>query len=158
MLTRTRATAIADDLRAAAEQATQVMASIPAERWTRLTAAEGWTVGRTVRHIALGLTTGDEWIRTMVSGRPVTMTAEELDARNAAQGEPAFAERDLLVRQLRDNLALSCQLIEGLSEADLDRTGVFAVAGGEMSVERLSGAQARHIRLHLAGISTAVGG
>ena len=89
------------------------------------------------------------WLRELVAGRPVTVDSDIVDALNAehaaAAGEVSQAAA---VQHLEHSVAALCELVAGLSVADL------AAGGGR--AERLAQIAIRHADDHRAEIEAAL--
>lgn len=140
-------------LRYAIEKAT------PSE-WASTTAAEGWTVAATAKHmvqhaeavVAIG---------PLMEGRPdeIETRGAHRDETNARQSKNAAAAppQDVL-RDLRATGSQAVELVRGLSDADLDRTYTFQFLGGaQLSIAQLLEALISSGAEHGASVGATVG-
>jgi DinB superfamily len=89
------------------------------------------------------------WLRDLVAGRPVVVNSDVIDALNARHAAAAAAvSRAAVVQHLERSGAAMCELVAGLSAADL------AAGGGR--AERLAQIAARHADDHRADIEAAL--
>jgi hypothetical protein len=109
------------------------------ENWRKVLAAEQWTVGVTARHIGAGHFDAVGLARMMVKGEKLPeFTMEQLVAMaNEHARQHAGCTREEVLGVLRRNGAALVDYVAGLSDAELDRTGHLALAGGELSAQQL---------------------
>ena len=109
------------------------------EDWRKVCSGEGWTVGVVAHHVAAGHFGAIDFVRMIVAGEAIPeITMEAIDQMNAQHAkEHANCTREEVLALLRKNGSAFAGYLEGLSEADLGRTGYFAAIGGDVSAQQL---------------------
>jgi len=127
------------------------------QQWQARCAAEGWSVGVVVHHVATDYLDVLAVITALATGASLPMVSrEQLDERNARQPEHGASRSQAeTLALLERNSARVVESVRRLSDAQLARTG--PVLGHERSVAQfiavvLSG----HIEGHLASIRATV--
>ncbi len=121
--------------------------------WERVTAAEGWPVGVTARHLGLWYPAMTLWVRAIAGGEPIVVgPIRAVNAEQAALG--VVASPDEVVELLTLNGKTLASALRTLTEHQLDDEVDF---GGE----RASGIEVAevviaHVEEHLASITLAV--
>ncbi len=109
------------------------------EDWRTVCSDEGWTVGVVAHHVAAGHYSSLDLVKMIVAGEtlpPLTMdTIDQMNAQHAQ--ENADCTREEVLGLLRKNGSAFASYLEGLSEADLVRTGYLAAIGGDVSAQQL---------------------
>ena len=107
--------------------------------WQKVCSSEGWTVGVVAHHVAAGHFGAIDFVRMIVAGEAIPeITMEAIDQMNAQHAkEHANCTREEVLGLLRENGSAFVSYLEGLSEADLDRTGYLAAIGGDVSAQQL---------------------
>jgi DinB superfamily len=108
--------------------------------WLKVCGGEGWTVGVVARHVAGGHYGAIiELAKMIIAGKKLPeFTAEAINQMNAQHaGKHANCTKSEVLGLLDKNGAAMLSFVNGLSDADLGRSGHMAVAGGEISVEQL---------------------
>lgn len=123
------------------------------EHWGTETPEEGWPVGVTARHIALGHQLMNGWLAAVKSGTAVPSTGDidEQNAAVAAQGVVASPEE--VAQALRRGGETVAAALRDLTDEDLERDVDFG--GQPMPASRVAGAAERHVRTHLASMKAA---
>ena len=107
--------------------------------WRKVTAAEGWPVGVTARHIAVAHYPVIEWVQMLVQGDPlppVTMdTIDQINAQHAAAHQDCT--QDEVVELLRANHAKVVAYLATLDDADLGRQGYLKLFETDISAAQL---------------------
>ena len=108
------------------------------KNWKKACAQEEWPVGVTARHIAAGHFEAVDLARMIAKGEKLPeFTMDQLVAMaNAHARQHAACTRDEVLGLLRRNGAALVDYVAGLSDAELDRTGHLALAGGKMSAQQ----------------------
>jgi uncharacterized protein (TIGR03083 family) len=124
--------------------------------WAILTSVEGWTVKDVVAHLAYNQPTQPRLIRNILDGKGGTPANFDLAYFNRRGIEKQRAKD---VPQLKAELAAghadTLQLLDEISEADLDTPGNHASAGNT-TIENIFHTIARHDREHTAHIRDAL--
>lgn len=109
------------------------------EDWRKVCSGEGWTVGVVAHHVAAGHFGAIDFVRMIVAGEAIPeITMETIDQMNAQHAkEHANCTREEVLALLRKNGSAFAGYLEGLSEADLGRTGYLAAIGGDVSAQQL---------------------
>ena len=109
------------------------------EDWQKVCSGEGWTVGVVAHHVAAGHFGAIDFVRMIVAGEAMPeITMEAIDQMNAQHAnERANCTKEEVLGLLRENGSAFAGYLEGLSEADLARTGYLAAIGGEISAQQL---------------------
>lgn len=109
------------------------------EDWQKMCSGEGWTVGVVAHHVAAGHFGAIDLARMIVAGEAMPeITMEAIDQMNAQHAkEHANCTREEVLALLRKNGSAFAGYLEGLSEADLVRTGYLAAIGGDVSAQQL---------------------
>ena len=109
------------------------------EDWQKVCGGEQWTVGMVAHHVAAGHYSSLDLVKMIVAGEtlpPLTMdTIDQMNAQHAQ--ENADCTREEVLGLLRKNGSAFSVYLEGLSEADLVRTGYLAAIGGDVSAQQL---------------------
>jgi hypothetical protein len=131
------------------------------EDWLKVCGGEGWTVGVVARHVAASHYGAVELAKMIIAGKKLPeFTAEGLNQMNAQHaGKHADCTKAEVMGLLKKNGTVLVEFVNGLSDADLSRTGQLAIAGGETSVAQLIdmiiiGSAGEH----LASMKAAIGG
>ena len=134
-----RAKNLAGRLRAFTDDVIGFVEGCSDENWRKVLATEEWTVGVTARHIGAGHFEAVGLARMMVKGEKLPeFTMEQLvEMANAHARQHAGCTREEVLEVLRRNGAALVDYVAGLSDAELNRTGHLALAGGELSAQQL---------------------
>jgi hypothetical protein len=134
-----KAKKLAERLRAFTDDVIGFIEGCSDENWRKVLATEEWTVGVTARHIGAGHFEAVGLVRMMVKGEKLPeFTMEQLvEMANAHARQHAGCTREEVLGVLRRNGAALVDYVAGLSDAELDRTGHLALAGGELSAQQL---------------------
>ena len=122
----------------------------PSEQWRSAPlASDPRPVAVVVDHVADAYEYLAGWLRELVAGRPVTVDSDIVDALNAEHAAAAGqVSQAAAVQHLEQSGAALCELVAGLSAADL------AAGGGR--AERLAQIAIRHADDHRAEIEAAL--
>ncbi len=109
------------------------------EEWRKVCSGEGWTVGVVAHHVAAGHFGAIDFVRMIVAGEAIPeITMGAIDQMNAQHAkEHANCTTEEVLALLRKNGSACASYLEGLSEADLVRTGYLAAIGGDVSAQQL---------------------
>lgn len=147
-----------------ADQYDAVMAEVAAfagtctdEEWRAQCPNDERTVGVVFDHIADGNPEVVLWIKTFLADKPVVITRESLDARNAEHAHRAENRpRQTTIDDLKQSAARTSNVLRALTEKELRASQDFAWAGRQ-EVAWVTGAAVRHPRGHLKSIREALG-
>ena len=108
------------------------------EDWGKVCPGEGWTVGVVARHIGVGHYNALDLAKMIVAGEKLPdLTGEAIDQANAKHAqEYAGVTREEMLAALRENGSSVSSFLKELSDADLDRTGLMELAGGDISTQQ----------------------
>ncbi len=120
------------------------------DQWSaRPLEGDGRPVGVVVDHVADSYGYLGRWVRQLLAGEPIEVSAEIIDALNARHAEEAArATRESVLAHLQDNGDTFAALIRPLAEADLDI--------GDGRVRRFALIAVRHADNHGAEIDAAL--
>lgn len=147
-----------------ADQYDAVMAEVVAlagtctdEDWRAVCPSEQRTVGVLFDHVAAGNPQVVLWIKTFLADKPVEITREVLDARNAEHAHRVGDRpRQATIDDLKQGAARTSSVLRALTEKELRASQDFGWAGRQ-EVAWVASAAARHPRGHLKSIREALG-
>ena len=107
--------------------------------WRKLCPGEQWPVGVVARHVAASHFGAIGLVKMAVAGEELPeLTAGAIDRMNLKHAEKhRLCTRDDVLKILRENGASTVDSVARLRDADLDRAGHIAAAGGDMTVEQI---------------------
>jgi len=107
--------------------------------WKKTCEKEEWPVGVTARHIGAAHFEAVGLARMIVNGEALLeFTMDQLVAMaNEHARQHAGCTREEVLGLLRRNGTALVDYVAGLSDAELDRTGHLALAGGKLSAQQL---------------------
>lgn len=129
-------------------------------KWSAVCNAEGWTVAQTAQHVSGQFPLEMEFITAPPEGKPLPgYSLDDINSKNddRAAKHGSVTRADVL-RELRDGAASTAAYIRTLSDEQLDKTGVLALAGGaSVSTQQLieGGVLIGHVTGHLESIRAA---
>jgi len=134
-----RAKKLAGRLRAFTDDVIAFVEGCSEANWKKVCKKEEWPVGVTARHIGAGHFEAVGLARRVVNGEKLPeLTMEQVVERaNAHARQHAECTRKDVLEVLRRNGAALVDYVAGLSDAELDRTGHLAMAGGELTAQQL---------------------
>ncbi len=111
----------------------------PDEDWSKVCPGEQWPVGVVARHIAASHIGAIGLAKMLVAGEKLPeLTGSVIDQMNLKHAEKhRFCTRTDVLKILREQGASAADFVAGLRDADLDRTGHIAAAGGDMTLEQI---------------------
>lgn len=153
-----RAGTLARQFTEANDEMIAAAAGASASHWRAQCPGEGWTVGVTAHHVAVGHEPVAGLIMGVATGQqlpPITM--EALNEGNAAHArEFADCNQDETVALLRSAGAAAAEMVRNLSDEQLDRSA--EVVGQRMTAQQLAeNILISHVKGHLASIRAATG-
>jgi DinB superfamily len=121
------------------------------EQWPmRPLEGDGRPVGVVIDHVADSYLYMGRWIRLLVAGEPIEVSAEIIDALNARHAEGAAnVSKEQVIDHLQECGDEFASLVRSLSDADLDR--------GDGRVRRFALIAIRHADDHGAEIEVSLG-
>jgi hypothetical protein len=133
-----RAKKLVERLRAFSDELIAFVEGCSEKNWKKM-CKEEWPVGVTARHISAGHFEAVGLARMIVKGEKLPeITNEELvEMANAHAREHAACTREEVLGVLRRNGTVLVDYVAGLSDAELDRTGHLALAGGKLTAQQL---------------------
>jgi hypothetical protein len=134
-----RAEALAADLVSSYTKFAEFLEGLSAEQWRRPAVNhpevvsgedEKRPVGVVAHHVGETIPMFAERARRIAEGEPLDpITSQEMDAANARHAAAnARPDQTETVAMIRDNLSRAAAMIQGLSDDDLDRTGVGSLS------------------------------
>jgi hypothetical protein len=134
-----KAKELAGRLQAFSDEVVAFVEGCSEKNWKKACKKEQWPVGVTARHIGAGHFEAVELARMMVNGVELPeFTMEQLvEMANDHARQHAACTREEVLEILRRNGAALADYVAGLSDADLDRTGHLALAGGKLTAQQL---------------------
>ncbi len=144
-----RAADLAVRFRAFNDELITFVESCPDEDWRKVCPGEQWPVGVVARHIVASHIGAIGLAKMLVAGEKLPeLTGGAIDQMNLKHAEKhRLCTRSDVLKILRENGASAADYVAGLRDADLDRTGHIAAAGGDMTIEQII----EHIILRSAG-------
>ena len=130
------------------------------ENWRKVCPGEQWPVGVVARHVAASHFGALGLVKLIVAGEKLPdLTGAVIDRLNFKHADKhRDCTRDEVLRTLRENGGSIVDAMAGLTDADLDRIGHVAAAGGDLTVEQIIGTIIlRSAGEHLAHAKTATG-
>lgn len=117
--------------------------------WGEVTSAEGWPVGVTARHIALGHELVLGWVEALRVGQDIAVG--DIDAVNAEHaGRGVVADPEEVAALLVENGRRVSEALRSLSEAEL--SGLVRFGDRDLPAAMVAEAPVRHVRTHLDSI------
>ncbi len=158
--TRTGSEALARQFEARAREAVAILETLSDADWTKVTEAEGWTVGATAHHLGDAFQAVTHLASAIASGRaPDHFTTAMLDEMNARRArEHAGCPRGETIALLRTAASAASTVIRGLTDDQLARSGAVFADLPPMTAERLIvRGLIVHIDEHIGNIRKATG-
>lgn len=150
--------ALADRFEVANAEFVKVLEGIKDEQWSRPCAGEQWPVGVTAHHIAEDHGVLSGLINTIATGGQLPpIDAAGLNAMNADHAQRAAGvTRAETVALARSEGEKASEMLRGLSDEQLAKTGALPTMGGEISAAQLAeNILIGHIGMHLPSIRQA---
>ena len=161
-MTSERAQALADQFAAANNEMIATVEGCSESQWQMKCADEDRPVAVVAHHVAGAYRAVSGWVRAVATGQtlPPTLTHEYIDDINASHAAkhatPTQAE---VLARLRFNGAAATEMIRGLSDDELDRTGSAPLFGERPLAARtvIKHVLIAHITGHLKSINATLG-
>ncbi|MEO8745918.1 MAG: maleylpyruvate isomerase N-terminal domain-containing protein [Candidatus Dormiibacterota bacterium] len=148
---------MADDYDAMMAEAITFAESCSEADWQTPCSQEQRTVGVLFDHIAVGNPQVVRWIQEFLADRPIPITPEILDGRNAKHShEAANRPRQETISDLKHGAAGTSRAIRALTDDEVHKTQEFGWAGTQ-EVGWVASAAFRHPRGHLKSIRQGLG-
>jgi len=134
-----KAKKLAERLRAFTEDMIAFVEGCSEKDWQKVCTEEEWPVGVTARHIGAGHFEAIGLARMIVGGQKLPeITMEQMvGMANEHARRHAGCTKEEVLGVLRRNGKALVEYVAGLSDAELDRTGHLALAGGELTAQQL---------------------
>jgi hypothetical protein len=155
-----RSEALAKQFVAKAQEVVAVLEKLSDADWTKVTAAEKWTVGVTAHHMASALEAVAGRLRAVVSGQPRGLfTRAMLDEMNATHAkEHAHCTRAETIALFRQGAAAAAAVVRGLRDEQLATSATVFTDAPPMTAEQLiAGGLIGHIDAHVGSIRKTIG-
>ncbi len=155
-----RATDLAGRIKTFNEELGEFVKECTDEKWRKESPKERWAVGVVARHIAASHYGALGLVKLLVGGeRLPDLTSGGIDAMNSMHAEKhRDCTREEVLALLRKNGTSVVDFVAGLDDADLDRVGHVAAAGGDLTAEQLiTGLFLQSGREHLSNLVSATG-
>lgn len=147
---------LASDFAEANKHAVTTIAGLDDDIWQSITDAEGWPVGVTARHIALGHTQAVTWLRHALDGHRID-GVDRIDATNAQiAAAGVIATKEQVLTELQSRASDLEQILAELTDDDLNRPVQFG--GRTIPLRLLANAAVTHVTEHTASIRNVQGG
>ena len=153
--------ALTKQYEAKVQEATGVLEGLSDADWKKTTAAEKWTVGVVAHHVASGHEGISGIIKTVAGGQSIpNFTMDMLDGMNAKHAQEfANVGKAETVALHKKNAAAAAEMVRGLSDADLAKSGTVLTGMPSMTVEQIvTNILINHVDEHVRSIRATVGG
>ena len=155
-----RADMLAKQFESKASELTSTIEKLSDVDWKKVTAAEKWPVGVTAHHVAGAHEPISGMAKTVASGQtlpPFAMAQlDEMNAKHAKDFAGCTKAETLALHQ--KSVASAAAMVRGLSDAELDRSGVLLTGMPNMTVQQIvEGVLINHVAEHLQSIRATVG-
>src|SRR5262245_7707858 len=152
--------ALAKRIETKAQEALTVLEKVTEADWRKVTEAETWTVGATVRHLVVAFQNVPGIVMGIVDGQTrgglTRAMLDEMNARNAQ--EHAACPRAETIDLLHRSTAKAAGMVRGLSDQQLGRSGTVFSDAPPMTPEQLiQAALIDHIDEHIGNIRKTLG-
>lgn len=151
---------MAKQFEAKAQEATAVFERLSDADWTKVTAAEKWSVGVTAHHIAVAHETIAGLVKTLADGKPgPSIPMDALHGMNAKHAqEHANCTKAETIALHKKNAAAIAAMVRALGDEQMDRSGTVIAGAPAMSAGQLAGGLlCSHIDEHLGSIKATIG-
>jgi hypothetical protein len=151
------ASAIVDEYDAVMAEAIALAESCSDDEWRTMCSNEERAVGVLFDHIATGNPQVVRWINEFLAGRPIVITPEILNSRNAEHAHHAQRRpRAETIEDLKTGTAATSEFLGSLTKDQLGVRNEFGWAGPQ-DVAWVASAALRHPRGHLKSIRETLG-
>lgn len=155
-----RAETLAKQFEAKAGELGGTIEKLSDAEWKKVTTAEKWPVGVTAHHVAGAHEGISGMVKTLASGQalpPFNMAMlDEMNAKHAKEFAGCTKAETLALHQ--KGAASAATIVRGLSDSELDRSGVLLTGMSPMTVQQIvEGILINHITEHLDSIRATVG-
>jgi len=151
--------ALARQLEGKVQEAMATLDKLSDADWKRVTEAEKWSVGVTAHHLAGVLEPISKMVKAVVAGQSLEFTNDMIDERNARHAKDyANCTKEETIARLKKGSAVAAEVIRGLSDDQLAKSGIVVAGAPPMTVEQLiTGGLLGHIDGHFGSIRKTVG-
>ncbi|MEZ4726854.1 MAG: DinB family protein [Caldilineaceae bacterium] len=155
-----RAQALVNRFEAANKAMINYVESCSEEELNKITDSEGWPVRVAANHIAVSHEPVVGLAQLIATGAPLPPLTMEMIHQGNAQHAAQFADvsKEEVLEGLRQNGTKAAAVVAGLSDEQLDRTGLAPAFSVPMSAQQvIENILINHIAYHLDSIKAAVG-
>ncbi|MGH7325893.1 MAG: DinB family protein [Candidatus Rokuibacteriota bacterium] len=152
--------ALAKQFEAKAQEAAAILEKLSEADWTKVTAAEKWTVGVTAHHLASVLEPIAGIVTAIVSGQSLgNFTGAMVDEMNAKHAkEHAHCTKAETIALQRKGAAAAAAVVRGLSDDQLGKSATVFTDAPPMTAEQVvTSGLITHIDEHFGSIRETVG-
>ena len=130
---------LAERFKALNDEMIAFVEACPDEKWRKACPGEGWPVGVVIRHVAASHFGALGLVKMIVAGEKLPdLTGDAIDRMNLKHADKhRDCTRDEVLKSLREIGGSAVGYLAELGDADLDRIGHIAVAGGDLTVEQI---------------------
>jgi hypothetical protein len=150
-----KAEALAKQFEAKAEDALATLERLSDADWTKVTAAENWSVGVTAHHVAGALNVVPKVVEAIVAGRPIDFFRfDKMDEFNAQHARDyANCTKGETIDLYKRGVAVAAAGIRALNDPDLSKTGALVAGAPPMTAEQvITSGLLHHIDEHSGSI------
>ena len=155
-----RAEALAKQFEAKAQEATAVLEKLRDTDWSKVTAAEKWSVGVTAHHVAGSHQPIADIIKTVAAGQSIpNFTMDMLHEMNAKHAKDfAGCTKAETIDLHKKGVAAAAAVVRGLSDDQLAKSGTVLTGAPPMTAEQvITGILIHHIDDHFGSIRKTAG-
>ena len=155
-----RAEQMAKKFEASCGELNRVVEGLSDADWKKVTTAEKWPVGVVAHHVAQGHANISGLIQVVAKGQPgPQITMDMIHANNAKHAqEKANVTKAETLALLRTGGDKAADIVRGLSDAELDRSGTVLVDAPAMTAaQAIEGILINHVHEHLGSIRATTG-
>lgn len=155
-----KSAALAKQFESKIEEATTALEKLSETDWTKVTAAEKWSVGVTAHHFAGVLEPIAHMIKAVVAGQPPgALTGAMIDEMNAKHAKDyAHCTKAETIDLLQKGAAVAAAVVRGLSDDQLGKSGKVLADAPPMTAEQLiTGGLIAHLDEHFGSIRKTIG-
>ncbi len=155
-----RAEKLAKQYEDKAKEMTDLLEKLSEADWKKIAGGEKWPVGVAAHHVAGSHEPIAGIVRGVASGQTLpTFTMAMLDEMNAKHAkEHAGCTKEETLALHKKGVASAASTVRGLSDAELDKSGVVLTGMPAMTVQQIvEGILINHVNDHLGSIRATVG-
>ena len=155
-----KAETLAKQFETKVQEATALIEKLTDAEWKTVTAAEKWPVGVVAHHVASAHEGIARIVKTVASAQAMPhFTLDMLNQMNAQHAKDhAGCTKSETLALHKKNAAAAAEVVRGLSDADLQKTGKVLADAPPMNVEAIvTGILINHIDEHVGNIRKTLG-